>query len=317
MAPSPSGKAEVCKTSITSSNLVGASIETEASLFTGWLFLWLTAMDILSPHIVAILLASGAVAGFCAGLLGIGGGVILVPLFLWCFPLAGFPPEGLVHSAIGTSLGVIVLTACSSALAHRKHGNVDWYQVLYLAMGGACGAILGSTLATYLPGEKLKGVFAVMLILVGLKMFFSKRHLPPERDTPVPVPSLLLVGLVGGGFSAFFGIGGGVVTVPLMVMALGLPIHLAVGNASALIVVSTIFGTASYILHGWNLPSLPAFSLGYVNLLVVALVVPASTLFARLGVRVARHAPHDKLSLIFAMLQLVIGTKILFGVLFG
>ena len=274
-------------------------------------------MHILSPEIIAILLVTGAVAGFCAGLLGIGGGVILVPLFLWCFPLAGFPPEGLVHSAIGTSLAIIVLTACSSATAHRKHGNVNWSQVLFLAVGGACGALIGSTLAAHLPGDKLKGVFAVMLILVGLKMFISTRRLPPERDTPVPVRSLLLVGLTGGAFSAFFGIGGGVVTVPLMVMVLQLPIHLAVGNASALIVVSTVFGTAGYILHGWGLPGLPAFSLGYVNLLVVALVVPASTLSARLGVRVARGAPHDKLSMIFALLQLVIGSKMLYGVLFG
>lgn len=274
-------------------------------------------MHILSPEIIATLLASGVLAGFCAGLLGIGGGVILVPLFLWCFPLAGFPAAGMVHSAIGTSLGIIVFTATSSALAHRKHGNVNWAQVFYLAIGGACGAILGATLAAHLPGDKLKGIFGAMLILVGLKMFFSQKHLPPERDTPVPIPSLLLVGLTGGSFSAFFGIGGGVVTVPLMVLVLHLPIQLAVGNASALIVVSSFFGTASYIHHGWHLAGLPAFSLGYVNLLVVAIVAPASTLCARLGARVARRTSHDKLSMVFALLQLFIGGNILFRVLFG
>jgi uncharacterized protein len=268
-------------------------------------------MHIYSPEIVAILLASGALAGFCAGLLGIGGGVILVPLFLWCFPLAGFAPETMVHSAIGTSLGIILPTACSSALAHRKHGNVDWHHVLFLALGGASGAICGATLAAHLPGEKLKGIFGLMLILVGLKMFISKRHLPPARDTAVPIRSLLLVGLCGGGFSAFFGIGGGVVTVPLMVLALQLPIHLAVGNASALIVISSTFGAASYIFHGWGRPGLADFSLGYVNLLVFALVVPASVLCARIGVRVARRVPHDKLSGIFALLQLLIGGNLL------
>ena len=133
----------------------------------------------------------------------------------------------------------------------------------------------------------------------------------------MPIPALLLVGLVGGSFSAFFGIGGGVVTVPLMVLGLHLPIQLAVGNASALIVVSSLFGTLSYIHHGWHLAGQPAFSLGYVNLLVVAIVVPASTLCARLGAWVARRAPHDKLSMIFAMLQLFIGCNILYRVLFG
>ena len=274
-------------------------------------------MHIYSPEMVAIFLGSGALAGFCAGLLGIGGGVILVPLFLWCFPLAGFAPAGLVHSAIGTSLGIILPTACSSALAHRKHGNVNWRHVLFLAMGGATGAICGSTLAAHLPGDKLKGLFGLMLIVVGLKMFFSQRHLPPERDTPVPVPALLLVGLCGGSLSAFFGIGGGVVTVPLMVLALQLPIHLAVGNASALIVISSSFGAASYIFHGWGHPGLAAFSLGYVNLLVVALVVPSSVVFARVGVRVARRVPHDKLSGIFALLQLLIGGNLFIRALLG
>jgi uncharacterized membrane protein YfcA len=148
-------------------------------------------------------------------------------------------------------------------------------------------------------------------------MFISQRHLPPERDTEVPFRSLLLVGLVGGSFSAFFGIGGGVITVPLMVLALRLPIHLAVGNASALIVVSSFFGTLSYILHGWNRPDLAPFSLGFVNLLVVALVIPASILFARVGVRVARRVPHDKLTKIFAVLQFAIGARFLWEMLFG
>jgi uncharacterized membrane protein YfcA len=274
-------------------------------------------MSIFSPEIIFILCASGALAGFCAGLLGIGGGIILVPLFLWCFPLAGFAPQGLVHAALGTSLGIIIPTACSSALAHRRHGNVNWRHVAYLAIGGACGATLGATIASFLSGGHLKGIFGIMLVLVGAKMFFSRRRLPPERETDIPIVSLLLVGLTGGGFSAFFGIGGGVVTVPLMVIALHLPIHLAVGNASALIVVSSFFGTLSYILHGWGRPGLAPFSLGYVNLLVAAWVIPFSILFARLGVRVAGRVPHDKLTKIFAIVQIVIGSRFVFQLLFS
>lgn len=269
-------------------------------------------MHVFSPEIIAVLLASGALAGFCAGLLGIGGGIILVPLFLWCFPLAGFPPQTLVHTALGTSLGIIIPTACSSALAHRKHGNVNWHHVSIMALGAVTGALLGSTLAVLLSGARLKGLFGLMLMLVGVEMFLSsRRRLPPVTEKEVPIYKLLLVGLAGGSFSSFFGIGGGVVTVPLMVLYLCLPIHLAVGNASALIVIASSVGTLSYILHGWGQAGLAPFSLGFVNPLVVALVIPASISLARIGVRVARRVPHDKLAKIFAVLQFFIGARLL------
>ena len=237
----------------------------------------------------------GSLAGFLAGLLGIGGGIILVPLFLWAFDVTGFAPELLVHIAFGTSLAIIIPTAFSSTLGHRKRGNVVWHQVAYLCLGGLLGAFIGAWLASLLSGDWLKGLFGAMQILVALQMIIFHPRLPPERSDLVPVWPLVAVGFAGGVFSAFFGVGGGVIAVPLMVIALRFPIHLAVGNSSALIVISSLSGALSYMFHGWGSDLLPPFSLGYVNYLVFILVAPFSIGMARIGVRVASRTAHDKL----------------------
>jgi hypothetical protein len=129
----------------------------------------------------------------------------------------------------------------------------------------------------------------------------------------VPHWPLIAVGFAGGVFSAFFGVGGGVIAVPLMVIALRFPIHLAVGNSSALIVVSSLFGALSYMFHGWSSNLLPPFSLGYVNCLVFALVAPFSIGMARLGVRVASRTAHDKLIKVFAVLLVLVGLRMIYS----
>ena len=119
-------------------------------------------------------------------------------------------------------------------------------------MGGALGALRGAWLASMLSGEWLKGLFGLMQILVAVQLLIFHPRLPPERRDQVSPWALTLVGIAGGVFSSFFGVGGGVIAVPLMVIALSFPIHLAVGNSSALIVVSSLFGALSYMFHGWE-----------------------------------------------------------------
>lgn len=254
----------------------------------------------------------GSLAGFLAGLLGIGGGIILVPLFLWAFAAAGFAPDIIVHTAFGTSLAVIIPTALSSTFGHRKRGNVEWHQVIYLCYGGIFGALCGAWVASLLSGDWLKGMFGVMQILVALKLFVFRPRLPPERTGEVSVKPLLCVGFAGGVFSAFFGVGGGVIAVPLMVIVLCFPIHLAVGNSSALIVISSLSGALSYMYHGWENTLLPPFSLGYVNCLVLLLVAPFTIAMARLGVRVASRTAHDKLVRAFAVLLVFVGLRMMY-----
>lgn len=268
------------------------------------------SFDLLSIILLGVM---GGLAGFLAGLLGIGGGIILVPLFLWLFKVAGFSADVLVHVALGTSLAVIIPTALSSTFAHRKRGNVRWRQVASLCLGGAAGAFCGAWLAALLSGDWLKGLFGIMQLLVALQMVIFSPRLPPERTGPVPRLHLAAVGFAGGMFSAFFGVGGGVIAVPLMVIVLGFPIHLAVGNSSALIVISSLSGALSYMYHGWHADSLPPFSLGYVNCLVLLLVAPFAIAMARLGVRVASRTTHDKLVKVFASLLVIVGLRMIYS----
>ena len=207
------------------------------------LFCFRLTMASFAISSIFLFVTLGALAGFLAGLLGIGGGIILVPLFLWAFASAGFSPEIIVHTAFGTSLAIIIPTAFSSTLGHRKRGNVEWHQVAYLCLGGLFGALAGAWLASLLSGVWLKGLFGIMQILVALKLLVFDVRLPPERTDAVAPWPLLIVGFAGGCFSAFFGVGGGVIAVPLMIIVLGFPTHLAVGNSSALIVISSLFGT--------------------------------------------------------------------------
>ena len=268
-------------------------------------------MDILTPQIIVLTLIMGSFAGFLAGLLGIGGGVILVPLFLWLFPLAGFPPDLIVHTAFGTSLAIILPTAVSSTLGHRKRGNVDWHMVAFLAIGGILGSLLGSSIASIIPGATLKICFGLMQIIISLKLLFYNPHIPTENLQRAKRVSLLLVGFAGGLFSAFFGMGGGVIAVPLMLMVLQLPIHLAVGNSSALIVVSSFSAVICYIWFGLQNGGSAPFSIGYVNILVTLLVAPLSIIFARVGVKLASRTSQTKLVKIFAVLLMLVGIKIL------
>ncbi|MBN1958868.1 MAG: sulfite exporter TauE/SafE family protein [Desulfuromonadales bacterium] len=269
-------------------------------------------MELLTPQIIALTLSLGAFAGFLAGLLGIGGGVILVPLFLWLFPLAKFPPELVVHSAFGTSLAIILPTAVSSTLGHRKRGNVDWHMVVFLALGGVVGSLLGSSAAALISGDRLKMCFGLMQIIVSLKLLFYKQsYLPPGSHDRADNLPLMLVGFVGGFFSAFFGIGGGVIAVPLMLIFLHLPIHLAVGNSSALIVVSSFFAVSGYVWYGLQQAVSAPFSWGYVNFLIALIVAPLTMAFARLGVKLASRTSQTKLVKVFAVLLLFVGVRIL------
>ncbi len=259
----------------------------------------------------------GSVAGFLAGLLGIGGGVILVPLFLWAFPLAGFSDATIVHVAIGTSLAIIFPTTVSSTLGHFRNGHVNPTQVLYISIGAVVGALCGATIASFVDGSVLKGLFGLMQIGVAIKLLLPAEtiHLEPERS--IPPLHLGMVGLSAGMFSAFFGVGGGVIAVPMMLFMLHIPIHLAVGNSSAMIAVSSVVGALSYVAHGWAVKDLPAWSFGYVNLLVVAIVAPFAIVSARFAARLAGRFERDKLIRIFALLLIVVGSRLLLSLFFA
>ncbi|MEJ2471858.1 MAG: sulfite exporter TauE/SafE family protein [Desulfuromonadales bacterium] len=155
------------------------------------LFCFRDTMGTFGLVTIILFVCLGSFAGFLAGLLGIGGGIILVPLFLWAFTVSGFAPEVVVHMAFGSSLAVIVPTAFSSTLGHRKRGNVDWFQVGYLVLGGFFGALCGAWLASLLSGVWLQGLFGVMQIVVALKMVIFQPRVPDECKRPETVWPLM------------------------------------------------------------------------------------------------------------------------------
>jgi hypothetical protein len=173
--------------------------------------------------------------------------------------------------------------------------------------GSLVGVLIGGSLAAGLPGGVLKACFGAMQIGVGSYMLL-RTHDPVAHDQINHLlPRMLAIGFVVGSFASFFGVGGGIIAVPLMVVFLGQTMHRAVGNSSGLMIFSAIFGTVSYIGHGWGHPHLPPYSFGYVNLLVAALIIPTTIVFAKQGVKVAARTSHAKLVKIFALFIIAVG----------
>jgi len=272
-------------------------------------------MELLTLDTLGLFALLGATAGFLAGFLGIGGGIILVPLFLWVFAKIGVAEAVRVHLAFGTSLSIIIPTAVSAMLAHRKRGNLDWNQIFPLGAGGMLGSLCGSWAVSLLPGLLLKGLFGLMQMFIGFRMLASQMGLPQPGAQSAGTRPLGFIGLASGAFSSFFGVGGGVVAVPLMVFFGRIPIHRAVGNSSALIVLSSFFGTAGYVFFGYGQPGLPPSTLGYVHGPVFLLVAPMTILFARLGAFAASLASNRRLLQGFACLLILVGGRTLWSLL--
>lgn len=271
-------------------------------------------LSLLTLFLLVLVAVAG---GLLAGLFGIGGGIVLIPMFLAVFRLSGFAAESVVHLAFGTSLAIIIPTALSSALGHRKRNNVAWEHVLRMTGGSLVGVAIGSSLATGLDGTMLKACFGIMQVVTGAHMLTTRppRLVDGEAAVTPGWGPLLLTGLTIGLFSSFFGVGGGVIAVPLMTLLLRQPLLRAVGTSSGLMVISACAGTASYIYHGWGAPNLPPLSIGYVNLGVFALVAPISMLAARLGVRLANRLSRDRLYAGFAWFIISVGIYMVSGLL--
>lgn len=264
-----------------------------------------------NPVFIALLLATGSIAGFLAGLLGVGGGIVIVPILIWVFPASGFPEETAVHLSLGTSLAVIIFTSLSAALGHNLKGNVKWAQVIPMAISGIAFALLGSVLAAHIEGNILKRFFGVLELIIGVRLFYPKPLISPGKTLKASFGSFFLIGGLSGLLSSFFGIGGGIIAVPLMLILLTLPTHLAVGNSCSMIVFISLFGTLGYILSGWNKPDLPEYCLGYVNYLACGLISLSSIIFAQFGVKASQSIDTDKLKRYFSLLLILVGTKLI------
>jgi uncharacterized protein len=260
--------------------------------------------------IILIYVGLGAVVGVLAGLLGVGGGLIIVPMVVFTLTWQGVPGQHLMHLALGTSLASIIFTSVSSFWAHHLRGAVHWDVVRRIVLGILVGTFLGSCLASRLSTNLLKGFFVVFLFYMGFQMLTNKKPKPTRR---LPGgPGMFGAGSAIGVVSALVGIGGGSLSVPFMVWC-NMTVHDAIGTSAAIGFPIAVAGAAGYIVNGLQAQGLPAYSLGYVYLPALAGIVGASILTAPLGVRLAHSLPVDKLKRVFAVLLFVMGAKMLIG----
>jgi uncharacterized protein len=261
-------------------------------------------------HILLIYLGVGVIGGLLAGLFGIGGGLVIVPLLVFCLTWQGIPQEYVMHLALGTSMASIIFTSVSSFWAHHKRGAVQWTVVRRIVPGILLGTLLGTCVAARLSSSFLKIFFVFFLYYVAVQMLIDRKP-KPSRDLPGQL-GMFGVGNAIGMVSSLVGIGGGALSVPFMIWC-NLAVHQAIGTSAAIGFPIAIAGTLGYIVNGLQAAGLPEYSFGYAYLPALAGIVCASVLTAPLGVRLAHSLPVARLKRMFAMLLIVVGTRMLIG----
>lgn len=262
----------------------------------------------MQPEFLGLYLATGIIAGFLAGLLGVGGGLIMVPALVFISQKMGLAEHLILHLALATSLASVVFNSISSIRSHHRRGAVRWPLFHQLAPGLLLGTLLGSLVAQLFKSQWLQLFFGCFAILVGLQMLLAWR-----AEGRFNLPGRLGMGLAGGGIgliSAWVGIGGGSMTVPFL-SACRVELRQAIGTSSAAGLPIAIGGTLGYIWIGWQAPGLPAWSLGYVQLPALVLLALSGALMAPLGARLAHSLPVPRLKRIFGLLLVFIGVRML------
>lgn len=232
-----------------------------------------------------VMAVTGLVSGTLAGLLGVGGGIVIVPVLFNVFPLLDIPDAVRMKLAVATSLATIIPTSIQSARKHHAKGAMDVPLLRAMIPSLVVGVLLGTLVAVYVRGAVLTAVFAVIALLVAVNMAVTGVDSRLRESFPTG-PLRQVLGVFIGGISAMMGIGGGTVGVPLMNL-FGTPIRSAVATASAFGIVISIPATLGFIWAGWGNPLLPPASLGYVNLIGFALITPSSMLATPWGVHLA------------------------------
>jgi uncharacterized membrane protein YfcA len=259
-------------------------------------------------------LALGAVAGFFAGLLGVGGGAIMVPVLALMFAAQGFPKEHLMHLALGTSMAAIVFTSISSLRAHHKHGAVNWAIVRTITPGILVGTFAGAQLASVIPTRPLAIFFTVFMTYVAFQMLANIKP-RPARQLPGGF-GMFAVGSGIGAISALVAIGGGSLTVPFLTWC-NVKMHNAIGTSAAVGFPIAVAGSVGYLVGGGVTGSgLPSGSFGYIYVPALVACVVLSMLTAPLGARAAHKLPVPALKRIFAGMILLLLAKMVHGLFF-
>lgn len=254
----------------------------------------------------------GAVAGVIAGLLGVGGGIVIVPILVFLFTAQGMPQDHIMQMALGTSLGSIVFTSISSFRAHHRRGAVHWDIVKRIAPGILIGTFGGSWIAAALSTMFLKIFFACFLYYVATQMLLNLKP-KPSRTLPGSA-GMFGVGSFIGVVSSLVGIGGGSLSVPFMSWC-NIPMHHAIGTSAAIGFPIAVAGTLGYLVNGISVAGLPSWTLGYLYLPALAGMAVFSMLTAPLGARLAHRLPVTALKRVFAVFLIVVATRMVWGII--
>lgn len=260
-------------------------------------------------HILT-LLATGAGVGFAGGLLGVGGSFIMTPVQYLVYTDMGVPIDIAIKLAFGTSMMVILPTAASGTWCHNRERSVWWRAAIIMGGVGLATAFGGATLASYLPGADLKIAFGVIVIAAGVGMLVRRpvdSSQQPEEKPWLWAACAAPIGLISG----LVGLGGGVLAVPVMVLALKFRIHLAVATSLAFVMFTSIGGVIGYIVNGQGIIGLPDHSLGYVHLESWGLLAATSIGVAQIGARTAHRFPANRLRYIFVGVMFYLGLRML------
>jgi len=264
-------------------------------------------MLLILPYILYAIV--GMLSGVLAGLLGISGGLITVPCLFIIFKFTGLPQEFLMHMAIGTSLAAMVFNSFSSALYHHKKGSVLWTTAKKMLGGIIIGSIIGALIAHVLSGVILEIIFGLFALILGVRFFRNV----PLKEGDARLPSTLALNGIGigiGGLSNILGIGGGVVTVPIL-LHYQVSAQKAIGTSAATGFIITLIGAIAYLLFGLQ-HKMPVESIGYVNLPAFFVISIVSFLFAPFGVKLAHKLPTLKLRCYFGVVLIFTGLSMIF-----
>ncbi len=259
-------------------------------------------------NFILLYISVGAFAGLLAGLLGIGGGLVIVPMLTFVFTAQGLADAHILHMALGTSLASIIFTSLSSLRAHNRRGAIVWPVVFRLTPGILAGTFLGAWVAALLSTNFLKLFFGCFLFYVGTQMLMGLK-LKPSREIPGAV-GIFGAGSTIGLLSSLVGIGGGTLSVPFLVWC-NTTVHTAIGTSAAIGFPIAIAGTLGFIVNGLWVEGLPPRSLGFIQLVPLTGVVAASVFTAPFGAKLAHSLPVEKLKKIFALLLYTMGGRMI------
>lgn len=257
-------------------------------------------------------LVLGAIAGFLAGMFGVGGGLVLVPVLLLLFDAQQFPAEHLMLLALGTSMAAILFTSLASLREHHRHGAVNWRVVRNITPGILLGTGIGALVATSIPTRGLAIFFALFVYSVAAQILLDMR---PHSSRQLPgMAGMTLTGIITGWLSSLVSIGGGSIVVPFLVWC-NVPLRNAIGTSAAIGFPVAVGGTIGYVVTGLNIPALPAYSLGFIHFPALFWISLATIITAPLGAKATHHMKVGLLRKLFAVMLIALATKLLFKVI--